>query len=194
MDGPHTATIENGQSARSARQARSLAQKRFRQREDPSQDLEIKKFSRHKCAFCKTTERPGIPLDTKKNREGKGLSRPFARLIDDLFALDQRVRYVAVLDRNHRLVESRMRTHVASFTPEEYDRKFMGSVPPLVLDTLSQLEGQCGPLSHISVQYEKVDLIFIPHNNQIIALSLETGPLEPILRKLRDSLGVHIHL
>src|SRR5205809_4455007 len=130
----------------------------------------------------------------QENREGKGLSRPFARLIDDLFALDQRVRYVAVLDRNHRLVESRMRTHVASFTPEEYDRKFMGSVPPLVLDTLSQLEGQCGPLSHISVQYEKVDLIFIPHNNQIIALSLETGPLEPILRKLRDSLGVHIHL
>src|SRR5207244_9228996 len=80
----------------------------------------------------------------QEKREGKGLSRPFARLIDDLFALDQRVRYVAVLDRNHRLVESRMRTHVASFTPEEYDRKFMGSVPPLVLDTLSQLEGQCG--------------------------------------------------
>jgi len=144
--------------------------------------------------FWKSTERPGIPLDTEKNREGKGLSRPFARLIDDLFALDQRIRYVAVLDRNHRLVESRMRTHVASFTPEDYDRKFMGSVPPLILDTLSQLEGQCGPLSHISVQYEKVDLIFIPHNNQIIALSLETGPLEPILRKLRDSLGVHIHL
>jgi hypothetical protein len=39
-----------------------------------------------------------------------------------------------------------------------------------------------------------VDLIFLPHNNQIIAISLETGPLEPILRKLRDSLGVHIHL
>ena len=194
MKDPHTATIENGQSARSARQTDSLAQNSFSWRDDPFQDLEIKKFPRHKCAFCKSTERPGIPLDTKKNREGKGLSRPFARLIDDLFALDQRVRYVAVLDRNHRLVESRMRTHVASFTPEEYDRKFMGSVPPLVLDTLSQLEGQCGPLSHISVQYEKVDLIFIPHNNQIIALSLETGPLEPILRKLRDSLGVHIHL
>ena len=122
------------------------------------------------------------------------MSRPLTRIIDDLFALDSRVRYVAVLDRNHRLVESRMRTHVASFTPDDYDRKFMGSVPPLILDTLSQLEGQCGPLSHISVQYEKVDLIFIPHNNQIIAISLETGPLEPILRKLRDSLGVHIHL
>jgi hypothetical protein len=122
------------------------------------------------------------------------LSRPYSLRIDDLFALDPRVRYVAILDRNHHLVESRMRTHVASFTPEDYDRKFMGSVPPLILDTLSQLEGQCGPLSHISVQYEKVDLIFIPHNNQIIAISLETGPLEPILRKLRDSLGVHIHL
>lgn len=136
----------------------------------------------------------GIPLDTLSDLETFGLSKPFALRIDDLFALDPRVRYVAVLDRNHRLVESRMRTHVASFTPEDWDRKFMGSVPPLILDTLSQLETQCGPLSHISVQYEKVDLIFIPHNNQIIAMSLETGPLEPILRKLRDSLGVHIHL
>lgn len=114
--------------------------------------------------------------------------------MDDLFALDPRVRYVALLDRNHKLVESRMRSSVASFTPETYDRKFMGSVPPLILDTLSQLELQCGPLSHISVQYQKVDLIFLPFNNQIIAMSLEPGPLEPILRKLRDALGVHIHL
>ncbi len=87
-----------------------------------------------------------------------------------------------------------MRTSLASFTPETYDRKFMSSVPPMILDTLSQLEVQCGPVSHISVQYEKVDLIFLPYNNSIVAISLEPGPLEPILRKLRDSLGVHIHL
>src|SRR6266566_3617079 len=62
------------------------------------------------------------------------LSRPQARLADDLFALDPRIRYVALLDRNHKLVESRMRTSVASFTPESYDRKFMGSVPPLILE------------------------------------------------------------
>src|SRR5207237_9644265 len=81
-----------------------------------------------------------------------------------------------------------MRTSVASFTPESYDRKFMGSVPPLILDTLSQLEAQCGPLSHISVQYEKIDLIFIPHNNQIIAINIQTRQLEPILKKLRCSI------
>ncbi len=122
------------------------------------------------------------------------MSRPPGRLVDDLFALDSRVRYVALLDRNHKLVESRMRTSLASFTPETYDRKFMASVPPMILDTLSQLEVQCGPIGHVSVQYEKVDLIFLPFNNQIVAISLEPGPLEPILRKLRDGLGVHIHL
>ena len=122
------------------------------------------------------------------------MSRPQARLADDLFALDPRIRYVALLDRNHKLVESRMRTSVASFTPESYDRKFMASVPPMILDTLSQLENQCGPLTHISIQYQKVDLVIFPHNNQIVAISLEPGPLEPILRKLRDSLNIHIHL
>ncbi len=115
-------------------------------------------------------------------------------VVDELFALDSRVRYVAVLDRNHKLVESRMRSSVHSLTPETYDRKFMASVPPLVFDTLSQLEEQCGPLTHLSIQYEKVDLVFFKFNNQILALSLEPGPLEPILRKLRDKLGLHIHL
>ena len=121
-------------------------------------------------------------------------TRPGTRLVDDLFALDTRVRYVALLDRNHKLVESRMRSSVTSFTPETYDRKFMASVPPMILDTLSQLEYQCGPITHISVQYEKVDLIFLPFNNQIVAMSLEPGPLEPILRKLRDTLGLPIHI
>ena len=122
------------------------------------------------------------------------MSKPSSHLADELFALDTRVRYVAVLDRNHKLVESRMRSSVHSLTPEEYDRKFMGSVPPLILDILSQLERQCGPVSHISIQYEKVDLVFFPLNNQILAVSLEPGPLEPILRKLRDTFGLKIHL
>ena len=113
---------------------------------------------------------------------------------DQLFALDARVRYVAVLDRNQRLIESRMRSAVHSLTPETYDRKFMASILPLVFDTLSQLEDQCGPLSHLSIQYEKVDLVFFRLNNQIIAVSLETGPLEPILRKLREQFGLKIHI
>ncbi len=122
------------------------------------------------------------------------LSRPQTRLVDELFALDSRIRYVALLDRNSKLLESRMRSNVMSLTPETYDRKFMSSVPPMILDTLSQLENQCGPLAHISIQYQKVDLVIFPHNNQIVAISLEPGPLEPILRKLRDSLNLHIHL
>lgn len=130
----------------------------------------------------------------RKAEDGLGLSRTPDRLADELFALDQRVRYVAVLDRNHKLVESRMRSSVHSFTGEEYDKKFMRSVPPLILDILAQLEAQVGSLSHISIQYERVDLVFFPFNTQILALSLEPGPLEPILRKLRDTLGLKIHL
>ncbi len=87
-----------------------------------------------------------------------------------------------------------MRSSVHSLTPETYDRKFMASVPPMIMDTLSQLEEQCGRLSHISIQYEKVDLIFVPYNNQILALSLEPGPLEPILRKLKEKFSLRIHL
>jgi hypothetical protein len=123
-----------------------------------------------------------------------GLSRPQTKLVDELFALDPRIRYVALLDRNSKLLESRMRSNVMSLTPETYDRKFMSSVPPMIIDTLSQLENQVGPLTHISIQYQKVDLVIFPHMSQIVAISLEPGPLEPILRKLRDNLNIHIHL
>src|SRR6266581_6298928 len=40
------------------------------------------------------------------------LSRPQTRLVDELFALDSRIRYVALLDRNSKLLESRMRSNV----------------------------------------------------------------------------------
>ncbi len=111
-------------------------------------------------------------------------------LVDQLFAMDSRIRYVAVLDRNQRLKESRMRSNVHSLTPEGYDRKFMSSVPPLVLDSLQQLEGQCGPLEQISIQYKRVDLMFFSFDSQIVVLSLEPGPTETIWRKLRDTLGI----
>ena len=120
------------------------------------------------------------------------MSRIGPSLVDQLFALDSRIRYVAVLDRNQRLKESRMRSNVHSLTNEAYDRKFMSSVPPLVLDSLQQLETQCGQLEQISIQYEKLDMMFFSYENQIVVLSLEPGPMDTIWKKLRDNLGVRV--
>ena len=125
------------------------------------------------------------PVDHRMSRTGPSL-------VDQLFALDNRIRYVAILDRNQRLKESRMRSNVPSLTPEAYDRKFMSSVPPLVLDALQQLEAQCGQLEQISIQYQRVDMVFFSFDNQIVVLSLEPGPMEPIWRKLRDTLGLPV--
>src|SRR5437879_9821752 len=86
------------------------------------------------------------PVDHRMSRTGPSL-------VDQLFALDNRIRYVAILDRNQRLKESRMRSNVPSLTPEAYDRKFMSSVPPLVLDALQQLEAQCGQLKQRSEEH-----------------------------------------
>src|SRR5438094_9245071 len=105
-----------------------------------------------------------------RERNDSSLSRPQTRLVDELFALDSRIRYVALLDRNSKLLESRMRSNVMSLTPETYDRKFMSSVPPMILDTLSQLENKCGPITQISIQYQKVDIVIFPHNNQIVEI------------------------
>src|SRR6266487_4589992 len=52
--GPSPTLTEKRQSARSARQTDNLAQNSSRQRMTPLQDLEIKKFPRHKSALWKT--------------------------------------------------------------------------------------------------------------------------------------------
>src|SRR5437867_12467724 len=82
------------------------------------------------------------------------MSRTGPSLVDQLFALDNRIRYVAILDRNQRLKESRMRLNVARVTHEAYDSKFMSSVPPLVLDALEHLEAQSVQIEQISLQFQ----------------------------------------
>src|SRR5437667_3012226 len=51
LKGRHAATTEKSRQARSATQTDNLAQKRFRQRETPLQDSEIKNSPRHESAL-----------------------------------------------------------------------------------------------------------------------------------------------
>src|SRR5437879_13850727 len=89
------------------------------------------------------------PVDHRMSRTGHSL-------VDQLFALDNRIRYVAILDRNQRLKESRMRSNVPSLTPEAYDRWFISSVPPLVVDILDHLNAPRGLIAHITIQSQRV--------------------------------------
>src|SRR5438445_12765424 len=58
------------------------------------------------------------------------MSRTGPSLVDQLFALDNRIRYVGSLDRHQRLKESRMRSNVRSLTPVAYNWKYESRFPP----------------------------------------------------------------
>lgn len=113
-------------------------------------------------------------------------------LTEEIFALDEGIRYVGILDRNHKLVESRMRPGVRSLTPEEVDKKFTSHASPIILDVCSQLTDQLGDLLQVTVRYRKVALVFFLYKSQIVALSLDPASIQQVLEKLRRKLGANV--
>ena len=54
---------------------------------------------------------------------------------ENIFKLDKRIRYVAILNPRYDLLESKMRDGVSSLTPAQTDRDFMKMAAPLMIDS-----------------------------------------------------------
>jgi len=105
-----------------------------------------------------------------------------------IFQIDRRIRYVAIIDSQYRILESKMREGVVSFTPEEVDRNFFSIYAPILTETLRRLEPFTGPVGMVSVRCEKVLIIFYPWRDYVVVLSVEPSAETPFLDKMADSL------
>lgn len=101
-------------------------------------------------------------------------------IIESIFKLDKRIRYVAILNHQYDLQDSRMREGVASLTPAQTDRHFMTIAAPLMVDSAEKLRPFCGAIRRIAVRYDKVLLVFYRTAAHIVVLSLESQ-VEPAL-------------
>jgi len=101
-------------------------------------------------------------------------------IIESIFKLDNRIRYVAILNHQYALQDSMMREGVASLTPAQTDRHFMTLAAPLMIDSAEKLRPFCGSIRRIGVLYDKVLLVFYRTAAHIVVLSLEPQ-VEPAL-------------
>jgi hypothetical protein len=105
-------------------------------------------------------------------------------LTGNIFKLDQRIRYIAILNHHYDLLESKMREGVASLTPAQTDRDFMTLAAPLMVGSAEKLRPFCGAIRRVTVRYEKVLLVFYWTTAHLVILSLEPHAEQALLDEI----------
>jgi len=108
-------------------------------------------------------------------------------IVESVFKIDKKIRYVGIVDREFRLIQSRMRVGIKSITSDQTDRDFISIVPPVIVNGLEKLQPTCGKLSGLTVRYEGVVLSLYPIAQYVVVISFEPDTETPFLDKIGDS-------
>lgn len=108
-------------------------------------------------------------------------------ITNTIFKLDKRIRYIAILNHQYDLLESRMREGVSSLTPAQTDRDFITIATPLIVDAAEKLRPFCGSIKRVALRYDKVLLVFYRTAAHLVVLSLEPGVEEALLDEIGNS-------
>jgi len=77
-----------------------------------------------------------------------------------------------------------MRQGVASLTPAQTDRDFLGVLTPLMVDSAGKLRPFCGVLKRITVLYDKALLTVYRTAVHLVVLSLEPNVDQALLDQI----------
>ena len=106
---------------------------------------------------------------------------------ENIFKLDKRIRYVAILNPTYDLLESKMREGVSSLTPAQTDRDFMKMAAPLMIDSAGRLQPFCGAMRRLTVRYDKVFLALYRTAAHLLIISLEPQVDQALLDQIGDA-------
>jgi hypothetical protein len=106
---------------------------------------------------------------------------------ENIFKLDKRIRYVAILNPRYNLLESKMREGVSSLTPAQTDRDFMKVAAPLIIDSAEKLRPFCGEMRRLTVRYDKVFMAMYRTTVHLLILSLEPEVDQALLDEIGNA-------
>lgn len=110
-------------------------------------------------------------------------------IVNQLFRIDPRIRYVGIVDMQYRVMASEMRPGMASLTTSETDRTFVSMVPRVMVEGAQKLASDCGPMEIMTVRYRKVVLAIYNTGQHIVMLSYDPSVETPftagLVRELR---------
>jgi hypothetical protein len=106
----------------------------------------------------------------------------------EVFRINDRIRYVAIVDDEFHILYSKMREGVKSITTEEQERSFVQLMPPIIVDAVEKLQPLLGKLDNVTVRFEKVLLVFFRMRNLVVTLSFDPTVTTPFISSLSSSM------
>ena len=111
-------------------------------------------------------------------------------LVSKILSASRSIRYVAVVGPapEYALLESRMKTGVASLTSEKTDREFVQMIPK-VFGPAEDLQKDLGEIAYVVIRYQKVALTSFRALGYTVTVSVEPDiPIYPIYDRIQKAL------
>ena len=110
------------------------------------------------------------------------------KVLDEILATDDKIRYAAIFSLHFNSVMSKSRDQISLLTVEKVDSddKLVKLAAPKILGALSQLTDNCGNLICAGSRFDLITLMFFKMGDMIVVVSTEPGPPYPIMMKLEQ--------
>jgi hypothetical protein len=114
-------------------------------------------------------------------------------LCDEILKLDDRIRFVAHLDKTMKnVLEMKQRPGARSLTDKESDLDFFGFIEPVFVKVCADSEKYFGDLKSVRLNFGKCSIVFVRIPSAVVGVSVEPGPTTPILEKIGRKYGVKL--
>ena len=108
------------------------------------------------------------------------------KFAEEAFKKDSRIRYVGIVDRQFRVLVSKMRPGVASITTDDSDRNFVQLMPPIIIDAVEKMSPLLGVVESVTVRYEKLFFVFFAKGSYVIVFSFNPDVQRPFMSALTE--------
>jgi hypothetical protein len=114
-------------------------------------------------------------------------------LCDEILKLDDRIRFVAHLDKTMKnVLEMKQRPGARSLTDKESDLDVFGFIEPVFVKVCADSEKYFGDLKSVRLNFGKCSIVFVRIPNAVVGVSVEPGPTTPIVEKIGRKYGVKL--
>lgn len=101
----------------------------------------------------------------------------------EAFKADEKIRYVAVVDRQYHVLACRTREGVTPMLSDDKQRDFLSIATPIVAEAVEKLEPFLGRLAWVSVRYERVVSLVTRVGNLFLLLGFEPDVETPFMTR-----------
>jgi hypothetical protein len=110
-------------------------------------------------------------------------------LVDEMFLLDEDIRWVGVVDQRGDIIQNVQRPGVESLTDMATEELTLREFPTIMGLFWRDLVGGSGKLHSIVVAYTRVYLFAFYHQDLLVVLSFEPRGMPRVVRKLEAKFG-----